>query len=121
MCVGSGGETQAVVHTETVFPSLPRSVGQHLPRVPVGCCGGRARGVLGAGGGRHTRACVARSPSPLTLGTEPWRMELLKAFSSCLSLLCPNGKTMEEAGGGRMSLLQMENLRQIRSMLHTYT
>lgn len=62
---------QAVVHTEMVFSSLPCSVGQHLPGVPVDCCGGRARGVLGVGGGQHTRACVAHSPSPLTAGTEP--------------------------------------------------
>lgn len=59
-------------------------------------------------------------PPPSQLGLSPDGWSFPKAFSSCLSLLCPSGKTMEEAGGGRMSLLQIKNPRQARLMLHTY-
>lgn len=73
---------------------------------------------MGGGGTPELVWHALPPPSQLELSPDGWSFP--KAFSSCLSLSCPSVKTMEEAGGGRMSLLQIKNPRQIRSMLHTY-
>lgn len=60
------------------------------------------------GGAAPQSSCGTLSlpPSQLELSPDGWSFP--KAFSSCLSLSCPSVKTMEEAGGGRMSLLQIK-------------
>ena len=91
----SEGETQVLVHTETVFSYLPCSVWPASSMCP---CSVRWRRGQRGPWGTEMLTCVMH-PSTLTLGAGPWWMELLPGFqfiSLSLSVFCPSGKTMGE-------------------------